>query len=69
VVGEQIGDEYLGKKVVGDSLIRFVYLKKTENLPLSWIFVIYRNGDGWVIPNFQYQRERGKSFPRDYDAE
>ncbi|WP_293623539.1 hypothetical protein [Salinisphaera sp.] len=69
LLGETIGYEYLGKKVVGESLIRFVYLEKTTKSPLVWVFVMYRNDEGWVIPSFQFNAGTEEPFYRDYDPE
>ncbi len=53
IIGKTFGYEYLGKKKVASSLIRFVYLEKSEKAPIIWTFIFYKNHKGWVMPSFR----------------
>src|SRR5689334_22604206 len=45
-IGKTIGYEFISQKKVGDSLVRVVYIEKTERAALSWYFFFYKAEKG-----------------------
>jgi len=66
-IGRSIGYEFLGEKRVGSSLIRLIYLEKTENYPITWMFIFYKNNNGWVIPSFKFSLDTEIPFIYEHD--
>jgi hypothetical protein len=50
--GAAAGYEFIGESKVGQSLLRFTYIEKTERHALSWQFYFYRSPDGWLLNGF-----------------
>ena len=47
--GEILSAEFVGSKVVGDSLIKYYYILKMERHLTRWQFVYYKPKDEWVL--------------------
>jgi hypothetical protein len=52
--GNTVGTEFVSARSAGNSLIRFVYVEKTENTAFVWKFVFYKTRSGWVINSFNW---------------
>jgi hypothetical protein len=52
--GAAAGNEFIAQKKVGDSLLRLVYIEKTERHALPWTFIFYRGPKGWVLNSFNW---------------
>ena len=50
--GKSIGYEFVSEKKVGQSVLRFVYIEKTEKHALPWMFVFYKTPGGWTLNSF-----------------
>ena len=50
--GKTVGFEYIGTKRIGQSLLRFTYLERTERHALPWMFHFYRTNNGWILSSF-----------------
>lgn len=50
--GQQIGYEFIGAKKAGESVMRYVYIEKTERHALPWYFIFYKSPSGWVLNSF-----------------
>jgi hypothetical protein len=46
--------EFIEYKKVGSSLIRVVYIEKTEKQALPWIFYFYKPSTAWVLSGFKF---------------
>ena len=52
--GRVLGHELISKREFGESVVRFVYLLKTEKLPTVWIFHFYRPDLSWYLANVNF---------------
>ena len=50
--GKSVGYEYIGRRKLGDSLVRLTYIEKTERQALPWMFHFYRSANGWILSSF-----------------
>lgn len=50
--GKTTGYELIGKRKLGSSMLRFVYIEKTDRQPLPWVFHFYESPEGWVLNEF-----------------
>jgi hypothetical protein len=57
VYGKCAGYELIGEKEIKNSLALRRYLLKFEKYFLSFDFVLYNNGSGWTVSNFNYKDE------------
>lgn len=53
-LGKSIGYEFINSKKVGQSLMMYQYIEKTEKHALNWNFYFYRTKDGWVLNSFNW---------------
>lgn len=60
--GKTIGYEYIGQKKLGESLIRYTYIEKTEKHALPWIFYFYKGPAGWVLNSFIWNDQMQQIF-------
>lgn len=67
IVGPSIGYEYIGQKRLGASLLRTVYIEKTKNTPIAWIFVFYHSIEGWKLSSFTFEIDSHIPFNFAYD--
>lgn len=51
--GEPIGFEFIDSTKIGDSVLRLRYIAKMKNNALPWIFVFYKNAEGWTLNHFE----------------
>lgn len=47
--GNSIGYESISECKAGESILRLIYVQKTEKHALPWVFVFYKSGNGWVM--------------------
>lgn len=52
--GKSIGYEFISEDKAGDSLVRLIYIEKTEKHALPWAFYFYKSPNGWVLNSFQW---------------
>lgn len=52
--GFTLGFEFIESKKIGDSLIRIVYIEKTEKQALPWIFYFYKPSTAWVLSGLKF---------------
>jgi hypothetical protein len=52
--GKSLGFEYVGSRKVGESLVRIVYVERTEKHALPWTFYFYKTPFGWVLNGFHW---------------
>jgi hypothetical protein len=52
--GRTIGYEFVGSRKAGESLVRIVYIEKTEKHALPWTFYFYKTPAGWVLNAFHW---------------
>ena len=60
--GKSIGYEFVSQKKLGDSLVRIVYLEKTEKHAYPWLFHFYRTRAGWVLDSFLWNDQASQLF-------
>lgn len=51
--GKSVGYEFISEVKAGESLIRLVYIEKTEKHAMPWAFYFYKSPKGWVLNSFQ----------------
>ena len=52
--GKAVGYECFDQKKVGESLVRILYIEKTERHALPWGFYFYKAPKGWVLNSFTW---------------
>lgn len=56
--GAPLGEvEFVGRQVVGHSIVAFDYLEKFENKPLAWRLTFYRSNDCWVTAGVDWTHD------------
>jgi hypothetical protein len=50
--GRTDGYDLIGKRKLGNSMLRFAYIEKTERQPLPWVFHFYQTSRGWALSEF-----------------
>lgn len=49
--GKLLGYEYISEKKSGKSIVRYVYVLKSEKAPTTWEFFFYKPKDKWFLAN------------------
>jgi hypothetical protein len=52
--GKSIGQEFIGEKKAGGSILRLMYVEKTAKHALPWVFIFYKTPSGWVLNSFSW---------------
>lgn len=52
--GGTVATEFISSKTIGSSLVRYLYVERTENTAFVWKFIFYKTKDGWVINSFNW---------------
>lgn len=60
--GAIVESEFVGKKVVGKSFIKYYYLLKMENRALRWQIVFYKPKDEWKLDNIKWDDQIKQLF-------
>ncbi|HEY1077144.1 MAG TPA: hypothetical protein VGE51_10690 [Fontimonas sp.] len=60
--GRTLGMSYIGKKKLGDALLRITYIERAANHPLPWTFYFYLTPDGWVLSQFGWSDQSTSLF-------
>ena len=60
--GKTIGFEFIAQKKVGDSLVRIIYIERTEKHALPWIFYFYKTPSGWALNSFSWNDRMPQIF-------
>jgi len=60
--GRSVGFEFVGRKKLGDSLVRLTYIEKTERHALPWMFHFYHTRSGWVLSSFLWNDRASELF-------
>lgn len=60
--GKTIGVEFISQSKVGASLVRIVYIEKTEKHALPWTFYFYKAPKGWVLNSFTWSDQMPSLF-------
>ena len=52
--GQVLGYEFVKEQKYGKSLVRLVYVMKSEQKPLTWEFYFYKATSKWEMVNFNF---------------
>jgi hypothetical protein len=52
--GKSVGYDFVGEKKAGESILRLIYIEKTEKHALPWIFLFYKAPTGWTLNAFSW---------------
>lgn len=52
--GKSVGYEFISEDKAGKSLVRLIYIEKTEKHALPWAFYFYKSPQGWLLNSFQW---------------
>jgi hypothetical protein len=63
--GKTDGYDLIGKRKLGNSMLRFVYIEKTERQPLPWVFHFYESPKGWVLNEFGWDANAAALYVTD----
>lgn len=55
--GSSLGYELVSSETVGDSLLRLIYIEKTERHVLRWLFRFYKPEEAWIINSLEWDDE------------
>lgn len=50
--GKPVGYAFVSQKKVADSVLRLLYMEKTEKHALPWAFIFYKTPKGWMLSSF-----------------
>jgi ABC-type transport system substrate-binding protein len=54
IYGQLLGYEFVKEQKYGKSLVRLVYVMKSEQKPLTWEFYFYKANSDWEMVNFNF---------------
>ncbi len=60
--GKSIGYEFVSSKKVGESLIRLLYIEKTEKTAVPWAFYFYKTSAGWTLNSYAWSGQINQIF-------
>lgn len=60
--GKTLGYEFISQKKVGESLVRMIYIERTEKHALPWVFFFYKTPSGWVLNTFLWNDQLPQLF-------
>ena len=60
--GKSIGYEFIGERKAGDSILKLVYIEKTEKHVFPWTFFFYRASTGWALNSFSWDDQVDSAF-------
>lgn len=46
--------EFLSKKAIGNSLIKYTYIQKFDKSPFVWYFILYKKNETWQVISFDF---------------
>lgn len=55
--GSVLGYELIHEEAIGNSLVRLVYVLKSEKHPTVWEFYFYKPRSGWFLTNIMFNDE------------
>src|SRR3546814_8260544 len=55
--GATVGSEFIGRKKLGQSMLRLTYIERTQKQPLPWAFYFYLTSNGWVLSEFGWSAQ------------
>lgn len=50
--GKPVGFAFVSQRKVADSVLRLLYMEKTEKHALPWAFIFYKTPKGWMLSSF-----------------
>ncbi len=50
--GKSVSYAFVGQRKVAESVLRLVYMEKTEKHALPWAFIFYKTPKGWMLSSF-----------------
>ncbi len=54
VYGDVLGYEKIAERAFGTSVVRLVYIMKTEKAPMVWVFNFYKPEEKWFLGNVEF---------------
>ncbi len=60
--GKLVEYEFIEEKAIKNAVVRRRYLLKFENYFLTVDFILYNNGTGWTVSNFNYKDDPKELF-------
>src|SRR3546814_13736705 len=62
--GATVGSEFIGRKKLGQSMLRLTYIERTQKQPLPWAFYFYLTSNGWVLSEFGWSAQPAPQIGR-----
>ena len=59
IFGKILGHEFLSEKQIGSSIVRLVYILKSEKGPTVWEFYFYKPKDSWFLAKVTFNDHFG----------
>ena len=59
IFGKILGHEFLNEKEIGSSIVRLVYILKSEKGPTVWEFYFYKPRDSWFLAKVTFNDQFG----------
>lgn len=63
--GKPVGYAFVNQKKVADSVLRLLYMEKTEKHALPWAFIFYKTPKGWMLSSFGWNDRLPQFFDLD----
>src|SRR3546814_5498120 len=63
--GATVGSEFIGRKKLGQSMLRLTYIERTQKQPLPWAFYFYLTSNGWVLSEFGWSAQPAALYDAD----
>lgn len=63
--GKTTGYDFVSQRKLGKTMMRFVFLEKTERQPLPWVFHWYKTDAGWVVSQFGWDAQASALYVTD----
>lgn len=60
--GKSVGYAFVGQRKVADSVLRLIYMEKTEKHALPWAFIFYKTPQGWMLSSFGWNDRMPQFF-------
>lgn len=57
--GKILGHEFIKQEKFGTSIVRMIYVLRSEKSPTIWEFYFYKSKDAWILANILFNDEFG----------
>lgn len=62
--GKSLGYDFVSKELIGDTLVKYIFLQKFERHLMTWHFIFYKPKDKWLLNTFYFNDDSAALFLR-----